>query len=401
MSTKHQLILGAFFLSVVMVLGYYTLFLTDFKLFGNEARMLVYFENTNGLREGDSVLVAGMRWGKVDSLTFDPDAPLDRRITVQVTLDKPILLRENCEIQVEDSTLLGGKSLTIEPGSADRPALPDDTELFGTVSANFLKSLGDVVDKNREALTSTLAGLDSIVSEVRDGDGVLSRLLYDDALSRTVSEATTSFHGTFSNAEAITSRIREGRGSLGRLLVDESLYGEVEGVFKQLESLFVDAKTVVSDAGGVVRDVREGRGVIGRLVYDEPLADDVAAAVSGLNTLVTDVNEGRGTLGRLAKDAMIANNIEKITGDLAAGEGTLGRLLTEDKVYNDLSQITDDLAVASAALRNQQGTIGLLLFDDEIYRELQLAVGTLTGTLEEAREAAPIATFLNAVFLGF
>ena len=39
--------------------------------------------------------------------------------------------------------------------------------------------------------------------------------------------------------------------------------------------------------------------------------------------------------------------------------------------------------------------------DDELYRELQRAMTTLTGTLEEAREAAPIATFLSTVFLGF
>ena len=50
---------------------------------------------------------------------------------------------------------------------------------------------------------------------------------------------------------------------------------------------------------------------------------------------------------------------------------------------------------------NGDGTIAKLIREDEVYEELQRALGTLTGSLEEAREAAPISTFLNALFLGF
>ena len=41
------------------------------------------------------------------------------------------------------------------------------------------------------------------------------------------------------------------------------------------------------------------------------------------------------------------------------------------------------------------------MFDDTIYNQLETAVATFTGSLEEAREAAPISTFLNTIFLGF
>ena len=36
MSSKSQLLLGAFFVAVLGILGYYTLFLTDFSLFREE-----------------------------------------------------------------------------------------------------------------------------------------------------------------------------------------------------------------------------------------------------------------------------------------------------------------------------------------------------------------------------
>ena len=100
-------------------------------------------------------------------------------------------------------------------------------------------------------------------------------------------------------------------------------------------------------------------------------------------------------------DPTIADNLEKITGDLAEGRGTLGKLMSEEDVYEDLASITSDLADASAALRERRGTLAKLLYEDDMYQEIQRALKVLTGSLEEAREAAPIATFLNTVFLGF
>ena len=37
----------------------------------------------------------------------------------------------------------------------------------------------------------------------------------------------------------------------------------------------------------------------------------------------------------------------------------------------------------------------------DLYAELDRTLSVLAGTLEEAREAAPISNFLNTLFLGF
>ena len=97
----------------------------------------------------------------------------------------------------------------------------------------------------------------------------------------------------------------------------------------------------------------------------------------------------------------IAENLDTITDNLANGRGTLGRLLIEEQVYEDVAKIAANLASASDALVEGRGTIGKLLYEDELYAELERAIRVLTGSLEEAREAAPISTFLNTVFLGF
>ena len=70
-------------------------------------------------------------------------------------------------------------------------------------------------------------------------------------------------------------------------------------------------------------------------------------------------------------------------------------------MYDGIQTIVADVADATAALREQRGMLGVLFYDTVARDQLLQAVNVLTGSLEEQREAAPIATFLSTVFLGF
>ena len=88
MTRDRQLLLGAFFLIVFMVLGGYTLLFSDFSLFKTQHLMTVFFPDANGLRRGDPVLVAGVRQGKVREITYDPGAVLDQRMVTLLSMEK-------------------------------------------------------------------------------------------------------------------------------------------------------------------------------------------------------------------------------------------------------------------------------------------------------------------------
>ena len=79
MNARRHIALGLFFLGVVGVLGYYTLFKTDVSLFGEKPRMVAYAEDGGGLRKGAPVLYAGVRWGEVASVLPDIDRPREER----------------------------------------------------------------------------------------------------------------------------------------------------------------------------------------------------------------------------------------------------------------------------------------------------------------------------------
>jgi phospholipid/cholesterol/gamma-HCH transport system substrate-binding protein len=372
MQNKRQLALGVFFLAVLSLLAYYTLFWTDFKLFGKTYESVVLFPEANGLRQGDTVLVAGVRAGRVLSLAFDSSAVLERRITVVLAFEEQPILHEGAKIEIEDSTLLGGKQVRIEPGPPEAPVLSADAELFGSVARNPLDAIGELVS----------------------GDGAIGRLATDPELGAKVEAALASFATFSENVAALTDDVRAGKGVFGKLFTDEELAGKLQEIADKLGQ-------ITTDVGVFTKDLREGKGTIAMLANDEVVAEDVRQAVKKIREIVDKINAGEGSLGRLVVDSTAMDRLQSILTKIDEGQGDLGSLINKSEVYDKLSQIADDLTVASAALREGQGSLGKLLYSDELYDDLRRALELVIKSLEEYREAAPVTTFTSVLFGAF
>jgi len=367
MQNRRQLALGAFFLAVLALLSYYTLFLTDVPWFKERHELVVHFESAGGLRQGDSVLVAGIRQGRVMTLAYDPGAALQKRVTVLLSLDQAIALREGFRIEIEDSTLLGGKQIAIDPGPPAGGEIAPDAVLFGRVTGSPLAQLGELVSENRSAFTALLGDLQVVASDLRYGRGLMGRLASDTELAEEVSSGLRRFASFSENAAALTDDLRGGKGVFGRLFTDEELAGKLREVVDRVAQ-------ITSDVAAFTRDLPEGKGALPMLVNDEKVAEDVRQAAQRFQSVVTKIDEG---------------------------QGDLGLLVNERKVYDKLAQIADDLTVASTALREGQGSLGKLLYTDELYDDLRRVLELVIKSLEEYREAAPITTFTSVLFGAF
>ncbi len=394
MNLRRQFFLGAFFVGVLALLGWYTLFHTDFSLFKQKTSMTTYFPEAYGLRQGDAVLVAGLRTGRVKSLTYDSTAELARRVTVTFLLDQPIELREGFSIAIKDSTLLGGKMIEIDPGPPGLAVIPVDTLLFGKIEKGALSSLGEFIDKNGARVENIVKNIDDVVADVKAGKGTVGRLMRDDALADQVGAAVKKIDTTFDNATSITNDLKDGKGTLGRLLKDEELFTKIQQIADRL-------KDIGDNLSATTADINAGKGVIGRLVKDDQLSDDVSKAVKSIREITEKINGGQGSFGKFVNDDTIANDLKDLAEKLKNGDGTLGKLIANDELYQKIAKIADDLSEASDALKTGRGTLGKLVMDSELYDQVARALATVTRTLEEYREAAPISTFTSVLFSAF
>jgi phospholipid/cholesterol/gamma-HCH transport system substrate-binding protein len=394
MATRHFL-LGLFLLSVLCLFGAYTLFFTDASLFGESIRLTVQLPEARGLRDGDSVQVAGVRLGRVERIELDPSAPRDRRVTLALLMEQAVTLKQDYSIEVVDATLLGGHVVRIEPGSAEAPPLdlPPGQALEATIGKDpfaALSGLGSVGDS-----------LGALIEELRAGGA-----------GTNLTETLANLNAATADLRKISADLAAGRGSLGALLASNEFYETWRGVGE--------------DVRAVIAEAREGEGVVAALLSDPALRQRVADAIDNASSAFDNVakltaDDGQDSVAKvLLKDEQvaqqlrdIAQNIREVTGRLERGEGTLGalmsgqstgtigKLLESDELYVLARDFMADLRAVSKQVAAGEGTLGRLVMEDTIYEQLELALRTLTRSLEDYREAAPIATFTAVLFQAF
>ncbi len=303
----HQLsvevTVGAFLFLVLFALGFFTIILSSENWFTEKHHYEVVFDNVMGLTEGDRVAVRGLNIGIVRKLWLEPDG-----VHVLASLDRPLNLRDDYEITILSSSVLGGRYVQFHEGTPGAPPIAPDAVLRGARPINIMDEAAAVVRRIEEALV--------------DG-GILDNL-----------------QATMAEFRQVTERLNKGEGTLGRLMTEDQLYNDLEETVAGLRRMS--------------QEIEAGRGTLGRLITDEALYDNLAATAGNLRTISDRLEQGQGTLGKLmAEDDTLYDDLRdtmaslrEIATRLEAGEGTLGRLMSDDELYEEAKLLLNDIRAA-------------------------------------------------------
>jgi len=147
--TRTEILVGVFVLVGMISLGYLAIRLGKLELMGNRG-YLVYadFASVAGLKIGDSVEIAGVKVGRVESISLAEDmARLGIRIEPQVAL------QEDAIASVRARGLIGDKFVLISLGASDKllghgdkiretESPPDLAELIGKYMSGDFTAAG-------------------------------------------------------------------------------------------------------------------------------------------------------------------------------------------------------------------------------------------------------------------
>ncbi|MCI0586323.1 MAG: MlaD family protein [Planctomycetes bacterium] len=357
MRINKEAALGFLFLAGLAGLAVATIALTEITL-SSRPRFPVYFPEAKFLKKGDPVHVAGVRSGRVKEVRYDPAQRLDKRVRVLVELDQPVVLHKDYSIEIAESTLLGGRVVAIDPGRFDQPPLDlETTELSGHARPEHLAALNALIEENQQDIRRFISSIATSAELLERGGGTIGRLLHDDAPFREITGAAVELRRAIEDA-------RGGKGTLGKLLADDALYD--------------DALAIASSTRSIVERVEAGEGTLGGLVSRRDALDSATAFLEEARAAAATVN--------------------RIAAKVEAGEGTFGRLLHDTAFYDAWTKVGEDVRVITANIREGKGTIGKLFTDEELLADLRMALKSVTRQIEDAREAAPIATFAGFLF---
>ena len=118
-----ELAVGLFVLAGILCLGYLSIKLARMEVLGGDGyEVYAVFSNTGGLKEGASVVIAGVEVGRVKAITIE-----DYEAKVALTLKEGLEIQEDAIASVKTKGLIGEKYIQITPGGAEEIIEPGGT----------------------------------------------------------------------------------------------------------------------------------------------------------------------------------------------------------------------------------------------------------------------------------
>lgn len=270
---------------VTLYLGFN--FLKGYEIFSRTNKFYIIYEEIDGLTVSNPVVLNGLSVGRVDEIKLQPSD--DNSLLVTIIVDKEVQIGDSTIAVLENTGLLGGKSIELHLGQNSviydggqtisglkkqdfteilaQKALPILTNLDSTV-VNLNKIFGDQLGtsikntlhnlelasgelnqimvsnkRNINTITYSLAGLSQSLAETeKQLKPILGKLdnLADTLNNLELKQTVQNAREALENVESITAKINEKEGSLGLLVNDKELYENLNKTADNLNSLVED-----------------------------------------------------------------------------------------------------------------------------------------------------------------
>lgn len=261
MKWLQNLIVGLLFFGALGLVGYFTIISPSGPFAERGSQVVLFFDNADGVKIGSRVTVLGVPAGRIVAINLvSVDAggePLDesdseqmtrrigQRVAVTAELRREVAFYDNYSIQVKNESLLSGRIVAINPGSAlpgpeggvpariNVPVIKGETIAERGKTALYLhmerrgRSPGGYHDLQGQVTGDPLAALSEMIAENRD-----------------------DVRRTINNIAGITEKINNGKGTLGQLINNDELH-------KNANTLVTDAQVVVKEVRETLEDTRE------------------------------------------------------------------------------------------------------------------------------------------------
>ena len=383
---RRDTLLGFVFFGSLAFLLWATLNLTD-QAYG-DAKLLVRFAQAGSCEVGTNVMVLGKKIGKVGAIDVDYGRA-DLPIAMTLLLREAIPLRQDYAISVKDAGVLGGKQVYIDPGRA--AALPAEAALRGEVEPGAFDQIGNIAKGEGKLGGKAVDAVEEIrkfFANMNDPTTSVGKLVTSSALHDQLSDAADSLG-------RILDAVVEQKGAVGDLVMNAETKENLHGFLASLRSL---GKKLDSGTDGV----------LGVLLNDADAARNVQSIVRNLEVIVADARNGGGVVGRLLRDDELARRFANLVGNLDtllanltnAEAGALGALTSDPATARDVKTTLANLRHVSEQLAQKQGLLGAMINDRDLATRFRRILTQVSRAIEDAREAAPIGSFIQ-VLIGY
>ena len=294
--------IGLLLLSTVIVLGRGKNWFQDYNIY------YTTFDESYNLKVGADVKLFKTNIGKVKSISVDNKV----RIKLAILEKYESRIRTDTLITVESPTFVGSEYISIIPGSADAPLLPQE----GEIQSKAKKSIGDVlaefeVEKTAKKLVQAIQDIADFTQTLKDPKGPLL-------------SAIENINQTTKHIENITKAVEAGDGTLGNLLTSTQLLDVILIRLESVGEILAYLSEASSKTPGTVDQVQSSLSGV------KEITDGVSESVALLKNILTEIEKNMPAI------QTILENTEKGSRDVPEITTSVTRIIQEarDEIEN-------------------------------------------------------------------
>jgi phospholipid/cholesterol/gamma-HCH transport system substrate-binding protein len=273
----------------ILILGYNFMRGKD-NPFTRGKEFIVYYDSTQGLGVGTSVIYNGLRIGQLSSIDITDDGKrMEARFEVASSLEIP----KDSKFQIQ-SELLGGQKVRLVLGTSKNYAEDGDT-LIGTYASDQFSAINEQVLPIASKVDSLLTqmnrvlhhpGLDQALTELPGAMNELKLLLRD---SRGMISSNTEYiEASMKNLALFSENLKEYNKSIRQTLnrIDKSTEG-LDTI--KIARILEHSDSLISGLNSLTNQMKSGKGTVGKLIYDESLYQNLSNTTDELSRILKDL----------------------------------------------------------------------------------------------------------------
>ena len=283
----------AIFIWTVLTLG------SQKKTFANSIMIKSFFENVNGLQQGNNVWFSGVKVGTIKKVNLIGNG----RVEVDVNIDDQSLpfIRKNAKARLSTDGLIGNKIIEIYGGTS-KAAQIEEGDILNNDKLLSTDEMMNTLSKNNDNLLAITANFKILSSQLVAGKGSIGKLLTDETFANeldnvviTLKNASTNLEKLSANASAYTAKLNN-KGTLANdLVTDTVVFSKLRTTVSQLQKVADQSKEIMGNLDSATNTLNKGlknkNAPAGMFLSDEKTAAGVKNTLQNLQSASKKLDE--------------------------------------------------------------------------------------------------------------
>ena len=263
-------------------------FLKGIDIFSNVNTYYVIYDDIDGLKTSNPVILNGMPVGRVSNINILQER--NNKLLVSLEISKDLAIRNKTVALLTDPDLLGDKAISLTI-TGNNIAESGDT-LVSRIDKGLTGLLESKANPIIEALDSTLNSLNSVLKEYQGmGENVQKTVENASIITGKVAQINISdLQASLSNLKKMSSDMTEVSTELKPLAVKMNAVADSVNTIPMGE-ISANLQTSIAKLDKILKSIDEADGSLGLLVNDKELYNNLDQTVKDLDKLFVDLRE--------------------------------------------------------------------------------------------------------------